>query len=307
VANSWPDEYRGAILMFNLHGHRVNLDRLERSGSGYIGKHGPDFLFANDPWSLVLNLQYGPDGSVFMIDFYEKNICHTRKPELYDRSNGRIYKVSYEQKSPVAVDLQKLTDAELVNLQLHRNDWFVRHARRILAERMAEGSRDRRAAIRALLEKILAENPEISRKLRALWALHATGGFSEEIGLRLLREKDEFVRGWAIQLLAEAGKPSAVVLAEFARLAQDDPSPLVRLYLASAMQRIPSAQREQILARLVAHDEDAQDQNLPLMYWYALEPVVSEDFQKGAEFIQKTKIPALRRFITRRIAAGSKR
>jgi hypothetical protein len=212
--------------------------------------------------------------------------------------------VSYEQKSPVAVDLQKLTDAELVNLQLHRNDWFVRHARRILAERMVNGSGEKRTAIRALLEKILTENPDISRKLRALWALHVTGNLTEQTGLRLLREKDEFVRGWAIQLLAEGRKPSAVVLAEFARLAQDDPSALVRLYLASAMQRLSSAQREQILARLVAHDEDAQDQNLPLMYWYALEPVVSEDFEKGADFIHKTKIPALRQFITRRIASG---
>jgi putative membrane-bound dehydrogenase-like protein len=303
LGNTWPEEYRGAVLMFNLHGHRVNLDRLERSGSGYVGKHGSDFLFGNDPWSLVLNLQYGPDGSVFMIDFYEKNICHTAKPDFYDRSNGRIYKISYQGSARAEVDLQRLTDADLVNLQLHRNDWFVRHARRILQERMAGRSDQDRAAAAAALQKILGENPDISRKLRALWALHATGNFTESIGLRLLKEESGFVRGWAIQLLAEGKRPSAAVLAEFARMAQTDKSAVVRLYLASALQRIPTAQRGDILAGLLARTEDAQDQNLPLMYWYALEPVLSEHLEKGPDFLQQTRIPALRQFITRRVAS----
>ncbi len=303
LGGGWPEDYRGAIFMFNLHGHRVNLDRLERSGSGYIGRHGPDFLFANDPWSLVLNLQYGPDGSVFMIDFYEKNLCHTSKPDFYDRSNGRIYKISYQTPTPAKVDLQRLTDAELVALQLHTNDWFVRHARRILQERMTSANEQSRSAVRVALKSILDENHDVSRKLRALWALHGTGSFTEELGLSLLKDENEFVRSWAIQFLAETKRPSPAVLEEFARLAHSDPSPVVRLYLAAALQRTPTLQRESILDGLLAHREDGSDQNLPLMYWYALEPVVTAHPEKGIEFIQKGKIPALRQFITRHIAA----
>jgi hypothetical protein len=87
-------------------------------------------------------------------------------------------------------------------------------------------------------------------------------------------------------------------------MAHTDKSAVVRLYLASALQRIPTAQREGVLAGLLARVEDAQDQNLPLMYWYALQPVLSEDLKKGADFVQKTKIPAVRKFITRRVASG---
>ena len=84
---------------------------------------------------------------------------------------GRIYKISYQNRGRAAwaeVDLQRLTDADLVNLQLERNDWFVGHARRILHERTASRSEQERAAVRVALDKILADNPDVPRKLRAL-------------------------------------------------------------------------------------------------------------------------------------------
>ncbi|MGI8965550.1 MAG: PVC-type heme-binding CxxCH protein, partial [Limisphaerales bacterium] len=66
LGDNWPEKYRHQIFMNNLHGHRLNVDILEPKGSGFVGNHGPDFLFTNDKWSLILNLQYGPDGSVYM-------------------------------------------------------------------------------------------------------------------------------------------------------------------------------------------------------------------------------------------------
>ena len=108
-----------------------------------------------------------------------------------------------------------------------------------------------------------------------------------------------------IQLLAEARKLSPPIAEEFARLGRVDNSAVVRLYLAAALQRIPTDQREPILNGLLAHSEDAQDQNLPLMYWYALAPVVSEHLGNGADFLKKTKIPVLRRFIARRLASNT--
>ncbi len=62
LADNWPAQYRGSIFMCNIHGNRVNNDLLERRGSGYVGKHGTDFLLSGDPWFRGLNLKYGPDG-----------------------------------------------------------------------------------------------------------------------------------------------------------------------------------------------------------------------------------------------------
>jgi hypothetical protein len=237
LGDSWPSKYRGNIFMFNLHGHRVNMDRLERQGSGYLGKHDADLLQMNDAWSLGLNLQYGPDGGAYMIDFYEKNICHTTKPDFYDRSNGRIYKISYEagktNRMPVtagttiSMNLAQMSDEQLIALQLHPNDWFVRHARRILQERygnsMALGTQISvgrfpmlKAKVHASLAGMVREHPDVTRKLRALWALSVTGGFKDELGRELLKHDNEFIRAWAIQFLAEERNPSLATLKEFA-------------------------------------------------------------------------------------------
>ena len=165
LADNWPAQCHDQIFMFNLHGHRVNEDLLERSGSGYTAHHGPDFLFANDPQSLWLNLQYGPDGSVFAIDFYEKNICHTVRPELYDRSNGRIYRIRYgnpESKSKPRHNLGRRTRRRS---QLSPNDWYVRHARRILQER--GGNAKVHAALRRILQEIQTKPAACARSRRS--------------------------------------------------------------------------------------------------------------------------------------------
>src|SRR5262249_25886586 len=138
---TWPDEYGGQMFMGNIHGHRINMDVLKPKGSGFTASHGPDFLLANDAWARFINMRYGPDGNVYLIDWYDKQACHTNDPKAFDRSNGRVYKICYRGTKPVQVDLQKCTDKELLEYQLHENDWYVRHARRILQERTTEERR----------------------------------------------------------------------------------------------------------------------------------------------------------------------
>ena len=201
--DSWPAEYRESIFMNNIHGSRANTDRLQRKGSGYTASHGPDFLLSNDSWSQMLNFRYGPDGGVFAIDWYDKNQCHSNNPELHQKSLGRIFKISHVNDKWVKADLQKLSSDKLVELQLSRNDWYVRHARRILQERGADPT------VHAALKRILRENPDVTRKLRALWALHVTGGLSEPELLELLGHESEYVRSWAVYLIVAGKDPSA--------------------------------------------------------------------------------------------------
>ena len=132
----------------------------------------------------------------------------------------------------------------LVAMQLHRNDWYVQHARRLLQERGPD------AAVHAGLKQLLAGQTDDTRRLRAMWALHVTGGLTEADLVALLDDASEYVRGWAITLLVEAGRPSDTVLRRFAGLARDDASALVRLQLASALQRVPVEQRWDVVAAL---------------------------------------------------------
>jgi hypothetical protein len=300
LGGSWPAEYRNTIFMSNIHGNRVNNDLLEAQGSGYVGHHGKDLLLMNDKWSRLINMKYGPDGSVYMIDWYDQQACHLPQPEKWDRSNGRIYKVSYgpaKRGERFSRDLAKLSDAELVALEGDSNDYFVRHARRVLQER---GSKEAAGALNAALDS--ATDP--AKRLRALWALHAVGADDERVLLGQLKQADPYVRGWAIQLACEDRKVSDQMLGEFARLAESDPSPVVRLYLASALQRIELGKRWEILKGLVAHEGDANDHNLPCLYWYALEPMVGLDKVKALTLAAGGKVPMLREFVARKMAGG---
>jgi hypothetical protein len=300
LGDNWPDAYRNTLFTCNLHGNRVNNDVLQRSGSGYVAHHGKDFLFANDTWFRGLELQYGPDGGVYVTDWSDTGECHDIDEAI--KTSGRIYKVSYGQPRPVKVDVAKLTDAQLVEMQLHKNDWQVRHARRVLQERAAAGKLA--AETKAALEKMLAANPDLTRKLRALWALHAIHGIDDAGLAALLDHPSEYLRGWAVRLLAEDRKVPPATLEKFAKMAESDPSPYVRLYLASSLQRLPLDKRWPVVEALAAHADDAQDPNLPLMVWYAMEPLVPTNKPRAAALMAKVKIPVVREHIARRLAAA---
>ena len=294
-SDKWPAALRNNIFMNNIHGSRVNMDVLTRKGSGYVASHGEDLLLTNDTWSQWLNLKYDQSGSVFAIDWYDKNQCHSPNPDVHQKTMGRIFKISHSTDQWKKVDLYNASDKELVAYQLNKNEWYVRQARQILQERGPNKK------VHKMLQEILLSNPDETRKLRAVWALHVTKGLNENDLLDLLSNGSEYVRSWAIQLIAEDKNPSDVALKRFGELAISDGSAMVRLYLASALQRIVPAKRFDILEALVLHEEDKEDHNLPLMLWYALEPTVSIDMNRALTIAAKAKAPRLLTFTKKRL------
>jgi putative membrane-bound dehydrogenase-like protein len=294
----FPAEYRNTLFFNDIHMSKVRNEALTRQGSGYVDSKRAEFLDAHDSWFRTLSLQYGPDGSLFLNDWFDKVHCHQQKAET-DRTNGRIYKITYQGVKAVTVDLATASDEQLVRAQLDPNEWYVRHARRLLQERGPN------PAVHQGLAAILEANPDETRKLRALWALHVTHGLTETLLLTQLKSPLEYLRSWSITLLAEGGTASPAVLGEFARLAHEDPSPLVRLHLASALQRLPVGSRWAVAEALCAHEEDNQDHNLPLMYWYAIEPAVPADPARGLLLAQTSKIDVVREFIPRRLGTST--
>src|SRR5262249_28677198 len=151
---------------------------------------------------------------------------------------------------------------------LHRNDWHVQHARRLLQERAVARKLD--PATPGQIWKIFDENPDPTRKLRALWALHAAGGLSDKQFLGLASHAHEAVRAWAVQLVLDRPTASATVRQRLAEMAVQEESPFVRLALASGLQRLPGSERWPIAEGLAGHTEDIPDTNVPLMIWYGI-------------------------------------
>jgi putative membrane-bound dehydrogenase-like protein len=303
LGDNWPEPYRNDVFMCNLHGKRVNRDHLEQRGSGYTARHAPDFLMANDTWFRGLEMKYGPDGGVYLTDWYDTGECHETDADNAHRENGRIYKISHRKADAVRVDLGRLDDETLAQMQLHHNDWFVRTARRLLQEHAAAG-RDLSKA-HHLLRAMLAGNPDVTRRLRAVWALYVSGGLDERAALALLDHPSEHIRAWGVRLLSDLGPPAPAALARFAALALTDPSPKVRLNLASALQRLPFKERWAVVEPLTSHKVDASDQMLPLMIWYGIESLVPADQRRAVALATGCQIPVVRRFVARRtVEAG---
>jgi len=296
--DNWPEQYRGKIFMNNIHGARINMDIPERAGSGFVGRHGPDVINFNDKWSQVLNMITGPDGSVYMIDWYDKNECHHNDANGHDRSNGRIFKISYGEPKFAKVDLQKKSDDDLIRLAIERSDWSGRHARRILQERAQADSSLRQKVAQSIPAEPPGYNP--GKKMRWLWTAHTSGGFHP---LYALARASEDVRAWAIQFICEDKRVPANILERFVEMSRQDSSPVVRLYLASAMQRLPVEDRWEVIEALSQRAEDANDHNIPLMVWYAAEPLPTMDINRALVLAEKSKLPKHLEFTVRRTAA----
>jgi hypothetical protein len=238
---------------------------------------------------------------VYLSDWYDTGECHTLAPDV---SNGRIYRIEYrgteaERHEGTKVHLGDLPSDALSALQFTENEWHARHARRILQERGPDHG------VHAAMRRVLVSDREVTRRLRAMWVLHVTNGFNENLLLDLLRDAEPWVRAWAVRLLAEPRDVSEDVREALERLSAGEPSPLVRLHVASAAQRLPLGKRWTILRHLSSHVEDASDQNIPLMIWYATEPLVRADPRRARELAASTKLPRLREFIVRRMLDGA--
>ena len=321
--DNWPAEYRGHLFTWNMHGRRANQEIIERSkmadgrpGSGYVGKHGTDILLAEDKWFRGLDLDYGPDGGVFAIDWSDTGECHDSTG--VHRTSGRIFKITYgEPKRVEPFDLAKMSQSELVKLHTHENEWWSRQARVELTARAKTG-RDLEIAKRLLLG-MTGKDASVVNKLRAIWTLHCIGNDDDLINYalsRLMSDSNEYVRAWAVRALVDSRpldtcmskkqpgssqSPMSGLLSAFEDLAKSDSSALVRLALGSALQRLPVAYRTYVASKLVTHAEDADDHNLPLMIWYGLIPVADSDPAALAKLAASCELPLTRRYIARRL------
>jgi len=301
LGDNWPDQYHGSVFTVNLHGNRINNDILEPKGSGYNAKHGADFLMANDSWFRGVAIKYGPDGGVYVTDWHDTGECHNYK--VVDRSNGRIFKITHGQTKPQKIDLAKLSDDELVALHTHKNDWFPRHARRLLQERASAGTLKPQTAV--ALSELLAKAASAPVKLRALHTLYVSGNLDASKLVARLGQTDvpESTLAWTVRLLFEEKSLTTDALAALLKRAQETKSQPVRLALASGLQRLSLDKRGDMLAALLQHTNDAGDQNLPLMYWYALEPMVAVNAKRALDLAAQSKNTLLIQYTARRMGA----
>ncbi len=321
----FPPTYRNQFIFGNLHGHRLVTDYTDVHGSTYIGKHGADFMRSNDMNFIPVTQKVGPDGALYVSDWSDKQVCHrgSNAVENWDRSNGRIYRVTYAGPPPTSdlsdksdlpkapFDLAKESDENLARLAVQTgNEWFSRMARRVLMER----------AIDRELDVPSLKAPGAKQTPKWVWATHCierTRNPNATSHIINLRNTDENARRWGIRVCGESDEANSIqqqgdstnhwslLLSKgsLVELAKTEPASSVRRELASLLQRIPQDQRQPLATALLSHGEDAEDPMIPLLIWYGIEPVVGADPKAGLEFARVSKMPKVTEFIYRRLSS----
>jgi putative membrane-bound dehydrogenase-like protein len=255
TARSFPKEYWNRIAFVNEPtGRLVHQAILEKQGAGFAEKDGYNLLSSTDEWFAPVNAQVGPDGAVWVSDFYNFVVQHNPTPSgfqtgkgnayvnpLRDQKRGRIYRIVYKGAPPYRpISLSKDRPAELVATLSNDNLGWRMHAQRLLVER---GQKDVGPELMALARNKnvdeLGLNPAA---VHALWTLSGLGmidgsaGPATAVAVEALRHPSAGVRKAALQTLPANEATLKEVRA--AGLLQD-PDPFTRLAAVLMLAELP--------------------------------------------------------------------
>ena len=312
--DQFPEEYRGHVFMGNIHQNAINHDRLIPNGSSFKAVAEKDFLTTSDGWFRPISEQVGPDGALWIGDWYDKYPCYQNAqadPEGVDRERGRIWRVVYTGKNPgkkmpsrpdTKMDLAKASPEDLVKLLEHANVWQRRMAQRLLAPRILK----KETTFQEGLSKLRKSGKTLESRLAAQW-LFQEAEFPSPNDARN-SSKSAAERAWGARFAAESLRKIATLdqslyaetIAKLLRGLEEsanDPDPSVRLAVATAVRNLVSDsltvdtetkcsyQIGGILAALIKSSADAKDPLLPFMIWMAGEPTFAKNPQGGLKWL----------------------
>ncbi len=290
--DSFPAEWRGRALMDNIHGNRINADAFSPLGDTFNGSHGRDLLLSEDRFFRAIAFRHAPDGSVLFTDWYDRQACHRNEPEIWDRSNGRIYRLRYGPMRPWTEDLTRRSNLELIALLSHSNAWHQRKAREVLATRTLTSADD--AALAARLTDPL---PQV--RLPALWARMATATLRSDECKQACSDADPSVRAFGVRFLREV-VPESALPGALTELASAESHAVVRREIASALLRVPGRARLPALETL-ARTATPGDFTTALLLWRNLAPTLPAEASSALRILSSSRLPELQRWIPRRM------
>ncbi len=273
--DAFPESFRGKYIAGDLLGHGINWHGIQPQGSTVETSHGGELLVANDDWFAPTDVMVGPDGAVYIADWYDGRTAHPDPDADWDRTNGRIYRISARgTNSAEMLDFSKLDANRLLELHNHRNQWHVRHARQELVRRHANAipvGESLVTTIHAKLQDAALNLAHESTALEALWTLHALDRFDEDLAGQLLGSPHPAVRTWTVRLLGDRRQVSPEMAHQLDAFAEREPMVEVRLQLACTAARLPAHQAMPIVNANINRDIDHDDPRLPLLWWWAVE------------------------------------
>jgi len=216
----WPKGYADVMYVANPITSKVNAIQMKRDGAGYSLEKLADLVTCDDPFFRPIAMTMGPDGCLYVIDWYNKIISHNEVARNHpdrDKQSGRIWRIKPKgYVAPAIPDYSKLSSADLIARLGARIVGDAHLAWQTLADRAPEAATT--AALRALAQDEAAED---ARRIQALWALGWQKSHPVDLVAGLLKSPNRNVRREAVSVLRYAAAPDAAQLALLAGLRAD--------------------------------------------------------------------------------------
>jgi putative membrane-bound dehydrogenase-like protein len=216
----WPKGYADVMYVANPITSKVNAIQMKREGAGYSLEKLADLVTCDDPFFRPIAMTMGPDGCLYVIDWYNKIISHNEVARNHpdrDKQSGRIWRIKPKgYVAPAIPDYSKLSSADLIARLGARIVGDAHLAWQTLADRAPEAATT--AALRALAQDEAAED---ARRIQALWALGWQKSHPVDLVAGLLKSPNRNVRREAVSVLRYAAAPDAAQLALLAGLRAD--------------------------------------------------------------------------------------
>lgn len=269
-ADHYPKSYRDTMFLGDVVNCCINIFDISHKGATYTAKQRKeDFLASSDPWFRPCDIKLGPDGALYVADFYNRIIGHYEVPLDHpgrDRTSGRIWRIVYKGEDgkgpPPVIPTFRESEQDLIRYLSHNNlavrlaaanelvPWVV-----MLRELDASSTSQ---AYRVFVEKLTRPDRSPAHRAHGLWVLERAKALDDEVLMTALTDKDVVVRVHAHRILAErptlkSGQEQSLVKA----LA--DSEGLIRRVAADALARHPGPKALASLLDARANPEVAQD------------------------------------------------
>lgn len=320
----FPAPYDRVVFVAEPVGNLVHADLVRENGATFTASRlleEKEFLASRDPWFRPVNHYVGPDGALYVIDYYRRVIEHPewmaegaeQSKDLYDGiDQGRIYRITPKGTPPASwsqgLDLAGLTDAELVPLLGHAAAWYRRNAQRLLLDRKAQ------VAV-PLLREMLGQDTSTHGRLHAAWTLQGLGALTAGDVKALLNDSEGGIRENAILLSESFLKTDPDLFKSLAAL-RDDPLIWVRFQLLCTLGALSTpganALRKEMLfedirypwmqlAALSAVDPGYEEQlNTAIRRFNAADPAYAALLRRlGSMLVARDGLPGVRSLLRR--------